>query len=263
MIRLLLRSYYVTVYYLSWVWFGIGGLLLNLGCGLLLPFTSHLRIGHKVRSTIQGMFALWLKWFHACRVVRIHWRGFDTTPLQPGTVYVANHPTLVDAPVLLSRLPDTICIFKPALSRNPCIGPAAVLAGYSSGDSGVDLIRDTAEQVAAGRSLLIFPEGTRTTPGRSLNPLKPGFALIAKRAGAPIRLITLRASPLLTAKGRAWWKVPSLPGWIEVTLQDEIPADTELSAGEITALAQERLASLVLAASSLAPQWPVPPPTSC
>lgn len=242
--RALVQLYYVFAYYLSWVWFGLGGLLLNLVCSVLLIFPQRERFGRSVRAAIRWLFSWWLKWMHASRVVRVSWHGFDDVTLAAGTVYVANHPTLVDAPFLLAMLPDAICIFKPALLRNPLIAPAAILAGYAAGDKGVDLIREAAEKVAAGRSLLIFPEGTRTEPGSRLNPLKPGFALIARRAHAPIRMISVRASPHLVPRRRPWWKPPVLPGWVDLTLDQEIPACTPMSPTEINAAVTERLAHL-------------------
>jgi 1-acyl-sn-glycerol-3-phosphate acyltransferase len=242
--RALVRIYYLVAYYWSWVLFALGGLTLNFFCAFLclFPHSPNLRI--RVRSVIAWLFAFWLKWFHASGVVRISWINFDARPLSCGTVYVANHPTLVDAPVLLSRLPNAICIFKPALLRNPVVAPAAILAGYVAGDKGVDVIREAAEKVAGGCSLLIFPEGTRTQAGQLINPLKSGFALIAQRAHAPIRLISIRATPWLVSKDAAWWKFPPLPGRFEITLGPELRPETAGSATEMTALVQAQLASL-------------------
>lgn len=261
--RVLVQLYYVCTYYLSWIWFGLGGLALNAVCAALLLVPRRDRFGPRVRAAIRSLFSWWLKWMHASRVVRVTWHGFENVTLTAGTIYVANHPTLVDAPFLLAALPDAICIFKPALLRNPFIAPAAILAGYAAGDKGVDLIREAAEKVAAGRTLLIFPEGTRTTPGSALNPLKPGFALIAQRAQASIRMISVRASPHLVPRGRPWWKPPVLPGSIDITLDQEIPWDTELTPTEITAAVEARLASLAAIVPIYRPSCRVPPPTSC
>jgi 1-acyl-sn-glycerol-3-phosphate acyltransferase len=95
----------------------------------------------------------------------------------------------------------------------------------SAGANSVELIRNSVERLAAGQSLLIFPEGTRTASGTSLNPFKPGFALIARRAGCPVQLIRVRSSPLLARKNLPWWRVPPLPGWVEFTLDELIPVD--------------------------------------
>ncbi len=227
------HSWYAFLYYLSWLLFGLGGLLLNLvlAPGLLLP--DRRRLGPVARGAIRGMFSFWVKWLHACGVVHVYWHGVDKR-LPGGRVYVANHPTLIDATLLLARLPDAVCIFKPALLRNPVIGPAALLAGYIAGDQGVDTIRIAAEHVAAGQALLIFPEGTRTAPGSKLNPLKPGFGLIARRANAPVQVMHIRSSPMLTTRGRKWWKLPPLPGRVDVYGGKQLPADSGVGTAELT-----------------------------
>lgn len=239
--KLLRRVYYVTAYYVSWLVFGSVGLLLNLGCIPLLLLPHRERYGASVRRVIRASFDLWLRWLHFSRVVRISWEGFDE-PLQSGTVFVANHPTLVDATFLLARLPDAICIFKPRLMRNPAIGPAALMGGYISGDAGIDLIRQAAEKVAGGNSLLIFPEGTRTTPGRDCEPLKAGFALIAQRAHAPIQLIKVIAPPDLAARGRPWWKPPEkLPAYVHFRLDRRWNHDPHCHAAVIKDEVENRL----------------------
>lgn len=234
------RAWLPLAYYLSWLWFGLGGLALNIACTPFLLVRDRERLGPRARAATRWMFDFWVGWMHASTVVDVIFNGFDE-PLPGGVVYVANHPSLVDAPFLLARLPETVCIFKPALLRNPAIGPAALLCGYVSGDAGVDGIRAAAASVSAGRSLLIFPEGTRTVPGETLNPLRPGFALIAQRARAPIRLIHVRSSPLMARKGHPWLKTPPLPGRFEFTLGELIPADHGLSTAALTELVAARL----------------------
>ena len=232
----------VTCYYLSWLVFGAVGLLLNLGCILILPLPRRAAYGPSVRATIRRLFAGWQMWLHATRVVDIRWTGFDGERLKPGTVFIANHPTIIDATIILARLQDTVCIFKPSLMRNPAIGPAAVMAGYVKGDSGIELIRAAAARVAAGQSLLVFPEGTRTAPGTVLGKMRPGFALIADRARAPVRLMLVRVSPDLGTRGRPWWPAPAmLPGWLEVSLDREWPYEPGRSAAQLTGSVERRI----------------------
>jgi len=234
------------MYYASWLVFGSVGILLNLGCMLLLVVPARKSREPKVRAAIKRLFETWLKWLHATDVVRVTWVGFEGEALSPGTVYIANHPTIVDATVILARLPDAVCIFKPALMRNPAIGPAAIMAGYVKGDTGLDLIRAAGETVAEGRSLLVFPEGTRTAPGTVLGTMKPGFALIADRANAPVRLLVVRASPGLGTRGRPWWPAPEeLPGRIEVTLDRTWPYVPGRSAPELTRAVGERICEVL------------------
>jgi 1-acyl-sn-glycerol-3-phosphate acyltransferase len=243
--RLIARAYFIFAYFLSWLIFGVVGLALNFMCALLLLLPRPARFGPTVRRIIRGLFASWLKWLHACRGFRFDWRGFDA-PLPTGVVYVANHPSLVDATFLLARLPDTVCIFKPALLRNPAIGPAARMAGYVAGNTGIDLIHDATEAVVAGRSLLIFPEGTRTAADVALNPLKPGFALIAARAAAPVQLIIIRTPRDLCPRGRPWWHVPQFPVRVEITLGDRLQPAPDQRAEELTSEVEHRLLAALL-----------------
>lgn len=247
MIRRLRQAWLVVAYYLSWLFFGLGGLLLNLGCAPFLLFRNRERFGPRARAITRWLFDFWLEWMQSVGVVEAAFHGFDR-PLPRGVVYVANHPALIDAPLLLSRLPDTVCIFKPALLRNPVIGPAAVLCGYVPGDSGVDGIRHAAGRVATGCSLLIFPEGTRTAPDAELNPLRPGFALIAHRAQVAIQVIHIRSSPLATRKGHPWWKPPPLPVRFEFTLGEHLATAPDLSTSAIV----ERVDALLRRSNQLA-----------
>jgi len=236
------RLWLPLAYYLSWLLFGLGGLALNLGCAPFLLLPRRERFGPRARAATRWMFDFWLRWMHFSGVVDVVFHGFDR-PLPRGVVYVVNHPTLVDAPFLLARLPDTVCIFKPALLRNPAIGPAALLCGYVSGDAGVDGIRRAAERVSAGCSLLIFPEGTRTVPGADLNELRPGFVLIARRAHAVLQLVHVRSSPLMARKGHPWWKLPPLPGRFEFTLGELIPHEPDTPTAALVARVDAHLRS--------------------
>jgi 1-acyl-sn-glycerol-3-phosphate acyltransferase len=215
---------------------------------LLLP--GRPAMGPAVRAAIRWLFDWWLRWLHAARVILVKWTGFEGETLAPGTVYIANHPTIVDATLILARLPDAVCIFKPSLMRNPAIGPAAEMAGYVKGDSGLDLIKAAAAKVAAGQSLLVFPEGTRTAEGTALGRMKPGFALIADRAKAPVRLMVLRASPGIGARGRPWWPAPAqLPATIEISLDRTWAYEPGRPAAVLTQSVERRICEVLAEAT--------------
>lgn len=239
---MLKRSYFLCFYFLSWLVFGTVGLALNAYCALLLLLPGREGRGPAVRETIRRLFASWTGWLNATGVVKIAWAGPEPLVFDRPAVYIANHPSLIDATILLARLPDAVCVFKPAVLRNPFLAPAAIMAGYASGDNGIDLMHEMAAKVAAGRSLLIFPEGTRTDAGRPFNPFKPGFALIAKRAGVPVQLLTIKASRDLLPRGRPWWYVPALPARVEVQLGRKLRVDPDRSAKEVVAEVEDEFA---------------------
>ena len=241
------RSYHFLAGHASWLVFGVVSVLLNLVCAVLLFLPGRERFAPSVRRTIHRLFGAWCSWLHATRLIYVTWSGFTPESLAGPAVYVANHPGLLDATFVLARLPDTICIFKPAVIRNPALGPAAIMAGYASGDAGIDLIRDVAARVAAGRSLLVFPEGTRTAPGVALNPLKPGFALIAARAKVPVRVVRICAPRDLVPKGFPWWRIPAFPAHVEISFLGQLNVPVGTSAAELTDRVAQQLSAALAA----------------
>lgn len=214
--------YQLLAYYVTLLLFGLGGLELSLLSLLLgwLPATP--RTERFFQRLIHRHFAA-CRWCWArARLVTIRYHGFERLP--PGVVLVANHPALIDIVCLLARIPEAICIFKPAIRRNPILGAAARRAGYLGSDGGHDLVRSGAEKVAGGHRLIVFPEGTRTPPGQPLLPFKPGFVLIAQRARAPIQLVRITTDSDVLTKGRTWWRLPKFPAHIDVRLGPLLPA---------------------------------------
>ena len=210
------RSWFGFRYYASWLVFGGLCVAVNLLLAPLLLLPRRERFGPFARRMIRGCLQFWLWWLHVWRIVEVRWDGWSATSCPGGCVYVANHPTLIDATLILARLKNAVCIFKPRLLRNPIIAPAALLAGYIASNRR-DALRVAAAQVRTGCSLLLFPEGTRTAEGHSLNPLKPGFSLIARQANASVHVLRLRSSPGLLPRGCAWWRLPPGPMWVEIT----------------------------------------------
>ena len=206
-------------YYLTLLFFGAFGLGLSVFSLLMgwLPATAGTE--RFFQRLIHRNFALFLWWGSVTRLLHVRFHGVEALLRDPrGLVLAANHPGLIDVTCLLARVPEAVCIFKPAIRRNPVLGAAARRAGYLPGDGGHDLVRLAAEKVGAGAVLIIFPEGTRTPSGEAVHPLKAGFVLIARRAGVPIQLVRISGSQFVLGKGHAWWKLPSLPARVEVTI---------------------------------------------
>ena len=206
-------------YYFTLAMFGVLGLALSLFSLLCGALPAAERIERFFQHLIHRQFAIFVWWTSFARLFHVRYHGLERLPPSGrGCVLAANHPGLTDITSLLARLPTGICIFKTAIRRNPVLGAAARRAGYIANDGGHDLVRQAAAKVAAGHTLVIFPEGTRTPVGQALLPLKPGFVLIARRAAAPIQLVRIVCSRPVLAKDRAWWKLPPLPATVELTV---------------------------------------------
>lgn len=212
----LVTAYRIAAYYLTLVLFGLGGLVVNFLCGCAWWMRRGAASERFFQRLIHRAFRLFTGWMALARICRVRYDdAFGRIPA--GSVIVANHPGLMDITYLLARIPEAVCIFKPAIRRNPLLGLAARRAGYVMNCDGVDAIRSASEKVAAGHTLVVFPEGTRTPPGRRLGALRPGFALIARRAGADVQVVRIRCNSNVLAKGRPWWKPPRLP--VEVSVE--------------------------------------------
>lgn len=229
-----LRSVYqLPAYYLTLLLFGAGGLelsLLSLLAGWL-PATD--RTERFFQRLIHRHFAVFHWWCEAVRLVYVRYDGMDRIP-RGGLVLAANHTALIDITCLLARIPEAVCIFKPAIRRNPVLGAAARRAGYLGSDGGHELVRRAVQKVAAGHMLVIFPEGTRAPPDQPLLPFKPGFALIAQRARAPVQLVRITTDSDVLTKGRAWWRLPRFPAHITVIAGPLISTDTTVSPAELS-----------------------------
>jgi len=249
--------YHLPAYYLTLLLFALGGLGLSLLSLLTiwLPVTARTERGFQ--RLIQGHAAGFHGWCAALHLVRVRYRGFERLP-PGGLVLVANHPALIDITCLLARVPGAVCIFKPAIRRNPVLAAAASRAGYLGSDGGHELVRGAAGKVVAGRTLIVFPEGTRTPPGQALLPFKPGFVLIAQRARAPIQLVRITTDSDVLTKGRPWWWLPKFPAHVEVALGPLIPPHPDARPGDIAAAIEA-----CFRAPATAPIWnpPVPLPS--
>ena len=206
-------------------WLLLQGLLLGLGSislawnliALLLYPVLPRRTGRSIgRAAIALVYRLFWRVAGISGLLRMDAGALDALAEERGLILVANHPSLLDALMLVARLPRSACVMKAKLMHNPFLGPGARLARYIGNDSPHGMVRMAVADLREGGQLVMFPEGTRTTR-QPLNPLRPGFALIAKRADAPIQTVFIdTASPYL-GKGWPLWRLPPLP--IEFTVR--------------------------------------------
>jgi len=173
----------------------------------LLPPAVGRRLG---RATIAHVYRAFWALASACRMMRVDAACLDPLQDEPGLIFVANHPTMLDALLLVAHLPHSACIMKASLMRNVFLGTGARLARYIRNDSARTMVRLAVEDLRAGGQLVIFPEGTRTTEW-PLNRFRPGVTLIAKRANAPIQTVFLDTDTPYLGKGWPIWRVPPLP----------------------------------------------------
>jgi len=196
---------------------GLGLGALALICLLWLPFAMLLqpllprRLGQPLgRFVIRIGLRVYLAFLETVCGCRFDLRELDQLRDAGPLIVVANHPSLLDAVMILSRLPNAVCIMKAALLNNILFGAAARLARYIPNDTPLRMINDARDELQRGAQLVIFPEGSRTK-AFPLDPCMPTAGLIANRAGVPVQTLLIEFStPYL---GKAWplFRRPVLP----------------------------------------------------
>ncbi|WP_413282780.1 lysophospholipid acyltransferase family protein [Vibrio sp. MA40-2] len=136
--------------------------------------------------------------------------------INQGVVVVANHPTLIDVVIIISQLRQCDCIVKSELWRNPFIRHVIQMAGYIPNES-PKILDICQEKLSSGRKLLVFPEGTRTQPGKKIK-CQRGAAQLAIRCKADIQRILITSNPPILYKGVPWYSVPKRKPIIEVKI---------------------------------------------
>lgn len=140
------------------------------------------------RRKLSGLFRRYLAMLSAQGMFEVHYSGFDEAPDWHGSVIAANHPSLLDAVLLISVLPEVDCIMNSRLLRDPVTSGATKLCGYIRNDSRFSMVREACNTLSSGSNLLVFPEGTRTT-AFPVGPFRHGYALAAARCAAPVRTV--------------------------------------------------------------------------
>lgn len=122
------------------------------------------------------------------------------------SIIVANHPSLIDVVILASIIPRCMLIVKPSLLRWPFLRPILrSLCIVNNGDS-TTMLGQAQDAISQGYSIIVFPEGTRTTPGKK-NKLQRGAFHLAIRSGVPIVPIRINTSQPFLTKEVPWWYV--------------------------------------------------------
>jgi 1-acyl-sn-glycerol-3-phosphate acyltransferase len=153
--------------------------------------------------------------------VRVAVTGLDK--LDPGRSYVfaANHQSIYDIPIVFASLPYQLRIVaKDSLGRIPFLGWHLRRTGHLLVDRskpGAAVVKKMARLVGEQRSLIVFPEGTRSVDG-TVARFKGGSFMLALEAGVPIVPISIGGSRHVMRKGR----LMVCPGEVTVTVHSPI-----------------------------------------
>lgn len=141
-------------------------------------------------------------------------------------VFVSNHQSTIDIPTLFIALPgDCRFVAKKALQYVPFLGwymwaAKFVFVDRENHRKAVRSLESAGEQIRAGASIIVFPEGTRSED-RKVQPFKRGPFALAMKARVPVVPVTIEGSGALMPKNS--WKIT--PGPIKVRIGIPIPPE--------------------------------------
>jgi 1-acyl-sn-glycerol-3-phosphate acyltransferase len=207
---MLRRGYECAVFYLLWLLFGVLCLCWSIpAAGLYL--IAPRRLGNPLgRGAISAGFRLFIAMMEFSGIIKCDLSELDGLNAEKSLVIAANHPGRLDVVLVISRLHHTVCIMKAPIWDSLFLGGGARLAGYIRNDLPMKMIKTAAQEIRSGQNLLVFPEGTRSSQG-SVGAFQGGFALVAKRAGAPIQTIFIENESGFLEKGWPLFKSPPFP----------------------------------------------------
>jgi 1-acyl-sn-glycerol-3-phosphate acyltransferase len=186
-------------------------------CFLLAPFLG----GRRAFWLLAPRYIRSTAW---CFGIRRDLQGWEALPMdvrngQRPAVFIGNHASLFDPPLMISTLPcQPVFMAKRELARVPFLGWVMWLAGFIFIDRGRRgaarrSLKKAAARIRAGQSIVAFPEGTRSRDGHLL-PFKKGPFLLAMEASVPVVPFAIQGGPEILPKGT--WRVQAGPYLIRV-----------------------------------------------
>jgi 1-acyl-sn-glycerol-3-phosphate acyltransferase len=233
---------------LSFFLFGLGGIAL---AALAFPLINLFlrdpsRRAAVAQHTIHRVWRLYVQVMALLGVLTYEVHGAALLRSDRGTLVIANHPSLLDIVFIMSLMERTQCVVKGAIWENPFTRGVVMAANYIPNTNDPEkLLDDCVAALHAGNNLVIFPEGSRTPPGKK-RKYQRGFAYIALRSHAPLRLVTLTCTPPTLLKGEPWYKIPpQRPHWVlrvhdHIAIEDQ-DAEPAIAVRKLCAQVERRI----------------------
>lgn len=218
---------------ISFFLFGVGALIVG---AIILPLVRILpstRMAKRARA--RAVMSRSLRWFvaqmRAVGVLTYEFRNVERLG-RPGQLIIANHPSLIDVVFLLAFARGAGCVVKQGLWRNPLTRPAVTLAEYITNDPTATMIEQAATALQENQTIIIFPEGTRTTPNEPF-VFHRGAANVALRAARTLTPVYIRCDPTTLTKSEPWYRIPARRVHFTLVVGEDIDLQPYRAAGPL------------------------------
>ena len=173
---------------------------------------------------IKGKVRKWAASLLRLAGVKVQMEGLEKIPQGPA-VFIANHQGNFDIPILLANLDEPKALMsKIEVQKLPLIRTwmkhlDCIFLDRSSARSGMASIAQSVDLLNRGKSLIIFPEGTRSKGG-PVAEFKSGSLRIAVKAKVPVVPVVIDGSYKVMEQNR--WGILIRPALVKVSVLDAI-----------------------------------------
>lgn len=189
-------------------------------CGLLLillwPFGSYNVVSNKT-ALIWAKSILW------AAGTKVDVNGLENIDFKKSYVFAGNHQSHIDVVAVFSILPLTVrYIAKKELFRIPFFGWAMAASGTikvdrSNREKALKSIERAGELIKKGVSVILFPEGTRSSDGE-IHAFKKGAFVLATKSGVPVVPISISGTRRILEKH----SLSLNPGTVKIVISEPI-----------------------------------------
>ncbi|WP_290924980.1 lysophospholipid acyltransferase family protein [Halodesulfovibrio sp.] len=187
------------------IWFYFSFLLTTLYVCIFMPISAALDSSGKM---VRYFALYWCRAARFCSQITLI-TDTDSIPTDEPVIFVANHQSQFDIPLSTVALKKALPAFmaKKSLQELPLIGRCFRLFGNISVDrsnrrAAMESLETAATTIRNGRSVILFPEGTRQDQLEELGDFKTGAIMLALKAGVPIVPVIIEGTGDILPKGR-------------------------------------------------------------
>lgn len=231
----MIRAYLFLAFFIPLtLFFAASAIICTLFDGSGRAYAFHARLWARIALRMAG--------------VKVVLKGAGQLPAGP-VIFMSNHQSNFDILSLLATLPRRIhWIAKKELFDIPVFGPSMRRGGYipldrSDGRKALKSMDNAASIIREGKSVVMFPEGTRSKDRRLL-PFKRGGFLLALRAGVPVVPVTINGSGRINPAGA----IRLYRGAIDITLHPPMTLQSNLPKAEAESLLMEQVHAAISSA---------------
>lgn len=167
--------------------FGVGTVLLSIICFPIgkLIFRKKISFRYHTRHLVYVLFQFFIGFMRLVGVIKIKVNKKGYLNKLRSAIVVANHPAYLDSPVMIAQLSHTSVIAKASLSKKNIMHAVINELYMPNSLPYEEMLARAKEDLAYGNTIMLFPEGTRSTP-YGQNHYKKGAARISLATGCPI-----------------------------------------------------------------------------